>query len=196
MSSGKITRNKTGICIIFIILYISFFSLNATTIPVNTKPLEGYIDVTVTEAYNLIKNTTNLFILDVRTEDEYDAGHINNSYLLPYDEIITNQDKLPLNKSHPILVYCRSGIRSAIASNTLVELNYTQIYNLEKGYILWELYEFFNTSSSDDTSTDSSPFVEIISIIIFVLIFILFMIIRMILLKGKLKRRVKRRFQP
>jgi len=189
-------QGRTEIRIIFIFLSISFFSLNITSISVNAKPVEGYIDVTVTEAYNLIESTTNLFILDVRTEDEYEAGHINNSYLLPYDEIIANQDKLPMNKSHPILVYCRSGIRSAIASNTLVELNYTQIYNLEKGYILWELYEFFNTSSSDDTSTDSSPFVEIISIIIFVLIFILFMIIRMILLKRKLKRRVKRRFQP
>ncbi len=196
MSSGKIMQCRTEIWIIFIFLSISFFSLNITSISVNAKPVEGYIDVTVTEAYNLIESTTNLFILDVRTQEEYDAGHINNSYLLPYDEIIANQDKLPLNKSHPILVYCRSGIRSAIASNTLVELNYTQIYNLEKGYILWELYEFFNTSSSDDTSTDSSPFVEIISIIIFVLIFILFMIIRKILLKRKLKRRVKRRFQP
>lgn len=187
-------QGRTGIWIIFIFLSISFFSLNTTAISVNAKPVEGYVNVTVTEAYNLIENTTNLFILDVRTEDEYEAGHINNSYLLPYDEIIANQDKLPPNKSHPILVYCRSGVRSVIASNTLVELNYTQIYNLEGGYREWDFYEYLSTLSSDDTSTDSSPLVEIITIIVLVLISILFMIIQMILLKRRLKRRVKRRF--
>jgi len=178
-------QGRTGIWIIFIFISISFFSLNNTSIPVNAKPVEGYIDVTVTEAYNLIENTTKLFILDVRTEDEYAAGHINNSYLLPYDEIIANQDKLPTNKSHPILVYCRSGIRSAIASNTLVELNYTQIYNLEKGYIEWELHEFSDESSSVDSTTDITPFLDIFSIIVFGLIFILAKIIRVISVKRR-----------
>lgn len=185
MSSGKIKRKKAGICIIFIILYISFFSLNTTTIPANAKPVADYTDVTVTEAYNLIKNTTNLFILDVRTQEEHDAGHINDSYLLPYDEIIANQSKLPSNKSQPILVYCRSGTRSAIASNTLVELNYTRIYNMLKGYREWELHEFSDESSNVDTTTNITPFLDIFSIIIFGLIFILVKVIRFFSVKRR-----------
>lgn len=140
---------KTGIYIIFIILCISFFSLNNETITVNAKPVEGYTNVSVFETYNLIENTTNLFILDVRTSDEYLTGHINNSHLLPYLEIESNQHKLPQNKSSPLLVYCRSGRRSSIASNTLVELNYTQVFNMHEGLIEWKLAEYPYISSKD-----------------------------------------------
>ena len=104
--------------------------------------------MSVTDATLLIENTTNLFILDVRTLDEYNAGHIEKAYLIPYDQIESRASELPENKSTPILVYCRSGTRSAIASSTLVNLGYTEIFNLEKGFNDWKDQNNKNTSFS------------------------------------------------
>jgi rhodanese-related sulfurtransferase len=68
-------------------------------------------------AINLIKNDTNITLLDVRTLDEYKQGHIKNALLIPLDTLESNLDKLPKNKK--ILIYCRSGNRSIEASRIL-----------------------------------------------------------------------------
>ncbi|MHA2247830.1 MAG: rhodanese-like domain-containing protein [Candidatus Hodarchaeales archaeon] len=173
---------KTGIIIIFIILCISFFSFNNKTISVNAKPVEGYTDVTVSEAHTLIEKTSNLFILDVRTRDEYLAGHINNSHLLPYLEIESNQHKIPQNKSSPLLVYCRSGRRSSIASNTLVELNYTQVFNMHEGFIKWNQANYPYISSNDNSLSIST-----IIMIVFIIIIIVLVIAGLIIVKQDIK---------
>lgn len=68
-------------------------------------------------------------VLDVRTQEEYDMGHIEGATLVPVDSILADQlDKLP-DKDQVILVYCRSGNRSEIASKHLVEKGYTQVYD-------------------------------------------------------------------
>ncbi|MHA1977723.1 MAG: rhodanese-like domain-containing protein [Candidatus Hodarchaeales archaeon] len=113
---------------------------------------ENYKNISVTEAINLIENTTTLFILDVRTEDEYNTGHINNSVLIPYNDIESRQDELPHNKSRPILVYCRLGGRSVTASNTLITLNYTCVYNMLGGYTAW--LEAITSLTSEPVTTD------------------------------------------
>ena len=69
-------------------------------------------------------------LLDVRTPDEYAAGHIPGSLLIPFDEIKVKSDQLPQNKNTEIVVYCRSGRRSAIAADTLISLGYAKIYDL------------------------------------------------------------------
>lgn len=66
-------------------------------------------------------------ILDVREQDEFDAGHISGALLLPYTEIDNEaESKLP-DKDKLILVYCRSGRRSKIAAEALIKLGYTNI---------------------------------------------------------------------
>ena len=65
-------------------------------------------------------------VVDVRTKEEYDEGHVVNSINIPYDEIDENTD---LDKDKPILVYCKSGVRSEKAYNTLKELGY-DVYDL------------------------------------------------------------------
>lgn len=68
-------------------------------------------------------------LVDVRTEEEYAEGHIEGALLLPLDQLETlAEEKLP-DKDATILIYCRSGNRSAQASVLLVELGYTQIYD-------------------------------------------------------------------
>lgn len=76
-------------------------------------------------------------ILDVRTEAEYDSGHIPNAILLPVDEIEAGNLELISDKNQVILVYCRSGNRSSIASRALIEEGYTNVYDFG-GIIDWK----------------------------------------------------------
>ena len=68
-----------------------------------------------------IMKENNYIILDVRTKEEYDSGHIVGAINIPYDEI--NADT-KLDKKKTILVYCKSGVRSRKAYETLKKLKY------------------------------------------------------------------------
>ncbi len=132
--------------------FLSYGSMNFFTS--QAKLSNGYTDVSVTEARNLIENTTSLFILDVRTQDEYSSGHIPNATLIPHTEILSRQNELPDNKSRPILVYCRSGTRSVIASLSLVDLNYTMVFNMLGGFNAWKEAGFsYESPFIDPTGT-------------------------------------------
>lgn len=67
-------------------------------------------------------------VLDVRTSEEYAQGHIEGALNVPLDQIDTI-DSLVSDKDQSILVYCRSGNRSAKAAARLVELQYTKVFD-------------------------------------------------------------------
>lgn len=66
-------------------------------------------------------------LLDVRSLDEYNSGHIPTAVLLPHDEINSKAEALLSDKNKEIVVYCRSGRRSAIAAEALGKLGYTNV---------------------------------------------------------------------
>jgi phage shock protein E len=68
-------------------------------------------------------------VIDVRTEQEYNAGHLKNSINIPYGEIKNKIADLALDKNEKIIVYCRSGRRSGIAKEALDEMGYTNVIN-------------------------------------------------------------------
>ncbi len=74
--------------------------------------------------------TQGVVLLDVRTPEEFAEGHIEGAQLLPYDEIAARTDELPADKDTTIVVYCRSGRRSAIAAEELADMGYTAVYDL------------------------------------------------------------------
>lgn len=74
-------------------------------------------------------NNNDVIILDVRTEEEYNSGHIENSVLIPIDDLEYKEEEVLTNKEQKILVYCRSGNRSKKAADLLVEMGYTNVYN-------------------------------------------------------------------
>ncbi|MHA1673930.1 MAG: rhodanese-like domain-containing protein [Promethearchaeota archaeon] len=97
-------------------------------------------DVTVEVAYQMIMNSKefpDLIILDVRTQGEYDEGHLNNSILVPHDEIASNIDDIIQYQNTTVLMHCRSGSRSVVASTTLLSYNFSKIYNMLGGYNDW-----------------------------------------------------------
>jgi len=74
------------------------------------------------------------FLLDVRSVDEYNIGALPNAVNIPYDKIAQQISKLPQDKSTEIVIYCRTGRRSAVAKQTLTELGYTNLHNAG-GYV-------------------------------------------------------------
>ena len=68
-------------------------------------------------------------LLDVRSEEEYQAGHLPGAILIPHDQLATRMDELPL-RSQAIVVYCRSGGRSARAKSVLTQRGYDRVMNL------------------------------------------------------------------
>lgn len=75
-----------------------------------------------------------VIVLDVRTQEEYDEGHIENATLLTDMEIPSKANQLLPDKEAKILVYCRSGMRSAAAAKVLICMGYTNV--LDFGGIL------------------------------------------------------------
>ena len=80
------------------------------------------------EVYEIIQNEEDYFIVDVRTREEYDSGHIEGALLLPIQELEDRLTELPVDK--PIIVYCQSGDRSSTAANILVENGFKQVYDM------------------------------------------------------------------
>lgn len=83
--------------------------------------------VSYDELQEKLNNKANIVVLDVRTKEEFANGHIPGALLLPYDEIEQNATKLLPEKDKEIIVYCRSGRRSAIAKDSLEALGYAAV---------------------------------------------------------------------
>ncbi|NCC76508.1 MAG: rhodanese-like domain-containing protein [Clostridia bacterium] len=86
--------------------------------------------VTADEALAILKDQPQAVLLDVRTEAEFAEGHIEGAQQLAVEELLDRTEELPTDKSIPLVVYCRSGRRSALAAEQLAELGYTTIYDL------------------------------------------------------------------
>ncbi len=86
-----------------------------------------YKKITAAEAKKIMDEQPGAIVLDVRTQEEFDTGHIANALLLPYDEIDAKAENLLSDKTRTILVYCRSGRRSAIAAGALAKLGYQDV---------------------------------------------------------------------
>jgi rhodanese-related sulfurtransferase len=74
-------------------------------------------------------------ILDVRAREEFDLGHLDSALLIPVDELETRYGEL--RKNIPVIVYCRSGSRSAKAAALLISKGFTQVYDMTGGINAW-----------------------------------------------------------
>ena len=95
-----------------------------------------YWEVTSLEGSDLIKNI-GPFILDVRTEGEYQQGHLEEAFLLPVQVLEKEIGLIEKYKDQDILIYCRSGNRSTVASKILLDAGFTNVYNLRYGTSGW-----------------------------------------------------------
>ena len=109
---------------LMVLISLSLFGLTACQDGGNTPTYE---QITVKEAKTLMDTETDYIIIDARTQEEFAEGQIEGPILIPEYEIKDRAEKELPDKDALILVYCRSGRRSKIASEELVNLGYTNV---------------------------------------------------------------------
>lgn len=95
-----------------------------------------YSKIAPSDAKRIMDEGENHIVLDVRTEQEYIEEHIKDAVLLPNESIMDRAESELTDKNQLILVYCRSGVRSADAAKKLIQLGYTNVHDFG-GIIDW-----------------------------------------------------------
>lgn len=99
--------------------------------------IRGIREVDCTAALQLI-NHKNALMLDVRDDNEYQAGHVLNSTQIAFGKLKERVGELEKYKERPIVVMCHSGSRSAAACAILGKDGFAQVYNLAGGLMAWQ----------------------------------------------------------
>lgn len=126
----------------FLSYFLLVFTLTACSknedskIKVDNRDLETKVNIE--QAKKLIDENKELIIFDVRTKEEYDSGHIKNAILTPYDQINENIELIKQYKEKSVLVYCRTGRRSTIATKSLIDNGFDKIYHMHEGISMWK----------------------------------------------------------
>ena len=127
----------------FLALAASLLTLSACAAPAaaatpapTATPVVEYKKISAADAKARMDSGDEIIILDVRTKEEYDAGHIAGAILIPNETILDEQPELLPDLNAEILVYCRSGNRSAQAANKLIAIGYTNVVDFG-GIIDW-----------------------------------------------------------
>lgn len=125
-------KNTKGWLIMFLIS-VSVFGLFSCG---GSNGSASYEQISQKEAKEIMDTVSDYIIIDARTEEEFAEGHIKGAILIPEYEIAEKAPSLIPQKDALILVYCRSGRRSKIASDALVKLGYTNVKEFG-GIIEW-----------------------------------------------------------
>ena len=117
--------------------FINLLSITFTLISCNSKS-QTNLNISTDEFEKGISKQ-NSQLLDVRTADEYQDGHLKNAFLADWNKQEQFKERVQaLDKTKPIYVYCLSGGRSGAASAWLKQNGYTSVYNLEGGINAWK----------------------------------------------------------
>ena len=104
----------------------------------DTEDMTGkatYHKISAEEAYEMMASQE-VVVVDVRTREEYDSGHIENAVLVPNESIGSEMPEALPDKEATLLIYCRSGRRSKDAAQKLLALGYQSVYDFG-GVIDW-----------------------------------------------------------
>lgn len=98
---------------------------------------EGIKLVTPSEMENILQ-LEGVQLVDVRTPEEYKEGYIKNAQNIDFKSPTFDEDINKLDKTKPVILYCKSGKRSAKCSKKLLEAGFEKIYELEGGITEWK----------------------------------------------------------
>ena len=90
-------------------------------------------DIDYSTLMRMMKNNSNILVIDVRTKDEFRCGHINGAINVPLQDIKEKIGNVVKDKNKVIIVYCQYGGRSRKACIKLEKMGYTNVYNLKDG---------------------------------------------------------------
>lgn len=125
-----------------VFIFVACSKKPSDNMPIEVKPKENdkeepftaeikaeYHKITPEQAKKRLDEDAAVILLDVRTQEEYDANHIEGALLIPDYELEDRAKGELADKNATILVYCRSGIRSAVSAKALVAMGYTGVYD-------------------------------------------------------------------
>ena len=127
--------------LLFAALVASLALLSGCTLSKTKKDTEDmtgkatYHKISAEEAYEMMASQE-VVVVDVRTREEYDSGHIENAVLVPNESIGSEMPEALPDKEATLLIYCRSGRRSKQAAEKLLKLGYQNVYDFG-GVIDW-----------------------------------------------------------
>ncbi|MBE0638729.1 MAG: thioredoxin fold domain-containing protein [Bacteroidales bacterium] len=121
---------NTLLALLLMLVFVSCEAQNTDVTHVNSPDFRKLI------------NKQNGSLLDVRTTSEFSNGHIEGSGQLNYYAMDFRQKLLLLPKNQPVYLYCNTGWRSKRAAEILVSNGYTEVYNLERGIMEWNLLDY------------------------------------------------------
>lgn len=131
---ARMNKKKLVVLTLGIIIAVSAVIIHYTQTQLPNTTI-SYGDLTVEEAKSLIESNSSIVIVDVRTREEYDSGHIEGAVLIPVSEL---EDRLnELSKEDELFIYCRTGNRSTNSVNILKANGYTKIFHLKDGITAW-----------------------------------------------------------
>ncbi|MFQ5798735.1 MAG: rhodanese-like domain-containing protein [Bacteroidota bacterium] len=127
---GRGVRTRSLAIVVLVILIVSPAA--------SQEEGEKYKNISVQEAYEIIRKDTSIVLLDVRTMPEFlgELGHLQGAYLIPIQELEERVGELEAYKDKTIIVYCRSGRRSSWAS-TILNTRGFKVLNIEGGMLKW-----------------------------------------------------------
>jgi rhodanese-related sulfurtransferase len=103
------------------------------SVAVDLSTLPDAVDVATVQS---LKGDSEVVVIDVREQWEYDAGHIPGVTLIPMNDVPARLSEIPTDKT--VIVTCRSGNRSGQVTNFLRDQGYDNVHNMEGGILAWE----------------------------------------------------------
>ena len=132
------------------IIILVFLALQCSIISHEDKNKSEIVEpiiesISASQSYEMIQDNLtneNFVILDIRTPDEYQSGHIENAHNIDFYFSTFEDDLDKLDKTLTYLIYCRSGGRSGQALEKMENLNFEIVYNMLGGMIKWKSLDY------------------------------------------------------
>lgn len=105
---------------------------------VTCAPVKEGGDVTARQVAEMLRKDTSIILVDVRTPEEYQQGHIKGARLMDFYSAEFHAMMQTLPKEKPVILYCRSGRRSDEAMKFLTSIGYSRVFNMLGGIVQWK----------------------------------------------------------
>ncbi|WP_053972565.1 rhodanese-like domain-containing protein [Mangrovimonas sp. ST2L15] len=117
-----------------------FLFLMSILLAVSSCINENYdgIEEISTEEMQTLLEMDDVQLLDVRTPEEFDEGFIAGAQNIDFESETFNEDIQKLDKTKPVILYCRTGGRSARCAKKMIEAGFVKVYDLDGGISAWE----------------------------------------------------------
>lgn len=130
-------------------LFLFIFALSACSLGQNSKD-----NLNVNEFYQLINNTPQAQIIDVRTPDEFNGGHLEHALNFDWNGSHFDEQLKSMDKNKPVFVYCLSGGRSSSAAKHMRDNGFQKVYEMNGGMMKWRAGNLPETKNAAGIEND------------------------------------------